>query len=206
MRIEHVLSVREPFAHLLVSGIKTIENRSVPFPKKFQLPMWVAIHSSLSTDWLQDAEMWADLNEFDAVRKSWIDEPETPQTDTDRNWSRSEIIGAVEILGSIPYGDTEFAADQAEVFAGFPPAENEEEIPRSDWASGDHCWIIGRAIRFRHPIVTLGALGVRSMPPALVDLVAKASETLLDDPVAPYGKSVIYQLPKLKAKELEIYR
>lgn len=203
MKIEHVLSVREPFAHLLVSGIKTIENRSVPFPKKFQLPMWVAIHSSLSLDDVQDPSTWDDLVEYPSAYNPWNVQNRPAG---ERIFSRSEIIGAVEILGSIPYGDKEFMADQAEVFAGFPPAENEDEIPRSDWASGDHCWIIGRAVRFRNPIVTLGALGVRSMPPDLIELVAKSAENLLTDPAESYGKSVIYQLPKVKEKELEIYR
>lgn len=207
--IDLILSVREPYAHLLVSGIKTIENRSTPFPAKHKLPVWVAIHASQSLDAFAEVDEIGLLVVSDQrINAAWnkpFDEEkykDVPVGKWPRIFGRSEIIGAVRVIGSVPYGEDEFIKDPKEVFAAYPDPDS-----YGDWAAGEHCWVLDKAIRFKYPIVTIGKLGVRVMPPdlkAIVNVVAR--DSVLSDPGDAYGKPIVHQLPKLPKPELELYQ
>ena len=204
--IDYMLSVREPFAHLLVTGIKKVENRSVAFPR--ELPLWVAIHTSQSDEGYADIEHITELmSRHPDIRRSW-DKPmdweslkDVPDHALPRMFGRSEIIGAVRFVASIPYGDEEFMKEPEEVFGQYGDAEQHAEF-----ACGPHCWIADKAVRFRHPVVTTGMLGVRPMAPALAALVKATSTVLLDDCADSYSRPVIHKLPKLPKRELMMYR
>jgi hypothetical protein len=195
MLIEHFMTVREPFAHLLVSGLKSLENRSTPFPKNIKLPVWVAVHASPDFSEFLYEETFDEICEID---------PEIfePIYDTDIGEGRrfhgcSEIIGAVEIVGSVPYSQADFESENPDSpFAKFPAPDSRWAIPHSEWAAGPHCWVINRAIRFAVPIVTLGVLGVRVMPSGLQALVEATSKKTLSGPTDFYRRSVVHTLPK----------
>lgn len=206
MDIKYMLSVREPFAHLLVSGIKPVENRSVAFPK--ELPAWVAIHTSQSDDGYADMEELIELmSRHPDIRRSW-DKPVdwdalkgVPDHALPRIFGRSEIIGAVRFVASVPYGDEEFLKEPEEFFADY-----DSPAMCGEFACGPHCWIADKAVRFKHPIVTTGKLGVRPMDPVLHALVNATAGELLEDCADAYGRPVVHKMPKLPARELLMYR
>ena len=201
MKIQHIMSVREPYAHLLAAGLKSIENRSINFPRNIPLPVWVAVHASPDTSWLDDTSWLEDVVGIDP--DIFYPIYDTQLEGKQRFHGFSEIIGAVEILGSVPYTEDDYHSENPDApFSGFPPPDSRWNIPRSDWAAGDHCWIVGQSMRFRRPIVALGNLGVRVMPPELQKMVAQSAQNLLTDPTGFYESPVVYNMPKgLTAKQ-----
>ncbi|MAT51465.1 MAG: hypothetical protein CMK32_09815 [Porticoccaceae bacterium] len=207
MQIETSVSVREPYAHLLVSGLKKVENRSIPFPSRYKLPTWVAVHASQSLEEFSDVEHLAMIaGDNPPIADAWgFDKPfpweeyeGVPDHLLPRIFGRSEIIGAIEVVATVPF---RMDSTVSETFAGFPDMENYEKF-----AVGEHCWIIGGSIRFKHPIVTLGHLGVRNMKSDVAAFVRETAKTLLTSPAEPYGRPVVHRLPSLPKRELLMYQ
>jgi hypothetical protein len=224
MKIIHSLSVQEPWAFLLTSGIKLQEIRSVPFPKNIELPTWVAIHAPLSHQ-LGDPELLWDICDLDASRNetfageltTMLDDPKWMESGN-RVFGESEIVGAVRFFGSFPGSVMDTDETISLVFdlltnrhdrcrRMFHPLAFHSSEP------GCHNWMVDDCVRFHRPIVCLGHLGVRKMPDLLAKLVNKEFRKCRPDGVdgaddslefsEPLGKQIVFQLPK-KAGVLKV--
>lgn len=140
-----VLSVTQPWAYLICSGIKDIENRTWKCPQKY-IGERVLIHASadkklnllaLTGEQYEDA-----CNKFD-----W---KETRSVD---RWDRSAIIGSVEIVGCEINHPSIWAEPSTGVLIGnkFYHKNGEEPI---------YNWVLANPICFDKPILNVkGKLG-----------------------------------------------
>lgn len=217
--LAHALSVREPWAWALTTGIKSVENRSWAFPaKRHPLPAWIAIHASLGWDgMLGQAEQLA--AEYPSINVAIRETARMGPTGR-AFFARSELIGAIQIVDCVAVPDLK--ADEPMPYDVGERVANAMDRPMScrmtpdikrlDWVAGDaFAWIVGDCYRFDRPIVCTGRLNVWAMPDALCVLAndelkrsAKAQRIGIEDRGAPFGRSVVYQLPKVSKKELAI--
>lgn len=51
-----IITIKQPFANLIVDGIKDVENRSWPFPSTLDLPTTIAVHAGARLDPKSSAE------------------------------------------------------------------------------------------------------------------------------------------------------
>jgi hypothetical protein len=91
------LSIKQPWAHLIIIGAKDVENRSRPtsFRGRF------AVHVSLKRADYDDVDIEViprDLRE--PVKRAW-----------ERNASAGRVIGTVELIDCIRYSDSIWAVD-----------------------------------------------------------------------------------------------
>jgi len=136
--IHKVLSVKQPWSYLVCSGIKDIENRTWKLPEKYR-DKWVLIHASadrksnlmaLTREQYNDA---CDKFEWNGAMKP-VDQ-----------WSRSAIIGSVEIVDC----RVNHQSIWAEYTRGWP----------SDPKVIYH-WVLANPILFEQPIIDVrGKLG-----------------------------------------------
>lgn len=89
------LSVKQPWAWLIVNGYKDVENRIWPLPKTFEVPQRIYIHASktwdiLSQDTIADVARRLLIN-YD-VAEDWLVNQLRPQ-------SRGVIVGEVLVVG-----------------------------------------------------------------------------------------------------------
>ena len=210
--LTHALSIREPYACLVASGWKNCEVRSVPFPRNRTLPVWIAIHSSLSRDDVSDTATMTDLScmsegIFDIWDSQyWEDHPRH------RLFSCSEIIGAMRVVASVK-GDqpTEDHLQTIRDAWGGRSDRCRTDIDPREWLADDGWnWIIDDVYRFHNPIVCKGFLNVWAMRPELAKVVnaqmRKAVRTGGLNRDEAYGKAIIYECPKgIDKKTRELY-
>lgn len=128
----YAVSIRQPFASLILAGVKRYEVRSW-HPTSAG---WLLLHASTNTG-LTAREVSADPHITKAIKKAGLD---------DRNaWIRGAIIGAVEYTG---YTN--------------PPVKQFTKIDAALCdADEDQClWKFGDRITFDTPIPCKGALGL----------------------------------------------
>lgn len=171
--IERALSVQQPWAWAITSGFKTIENRSWATSYRGR----VAIHASSNERWLTAAAYY-DLD--DALFS--VDPRIGEILDTDPNYldrgfvHLSCIVGTVEIIDCVDYYECSSYND-------YPPSPF--GIDHEEWASGDYCWMLAHAHRFRVPIPTSGKLNLWKLSPELRSAVERAETDILTDPKEP---------------------
>jgi hypothetical protein len=107
------LTVRQPWASLIVAGIKCVENRTWPCEHRGPL----LIHAAVTPDDIDEA-------------LGLLDGP----------FPLGAIIGQVRLLDVVRYS--------ARRFKGNP------------WAEGPWCWVLGGAVRLRHPVSCKGRLSL----------------------------------------------
>ena len=90
---ERCLSIRQPFAHLILMGIKTVENRS--WPAQYRGRLWIHAAKTL------DAKSWSDV--FDA--DDFTDLPALSSLPL------GSIIGAAEVWDCVELDDVPDGAD-----------------------------------------------------------------------------------------------
>lgn len=199
-KITHALSIREPFGYLITAGFKLAEIRSVPFPKKFVGPTWVAVHAAMSREELGDEDLSDYLVDLDEELGD-IMMDERWGTDGRRLFGYSEIIGAMRVNHSFVADDA--TEEQWDRWADAMHARSERcatGIEPNEFLDEQHNWIIDDVYRFQSPIVCIGRLGVWPLDRILSKLVnaemAKAIKTGGAKRSDPVGKPVIYQMPK----------
>ncbi len=185
------LTVREPFASLIVMGLKPIENRTLAFPKAMPLPSTIAIHAS--TD---DSTIGDDLVAVTA-------DPFVDDAFSNPNWKMhtlgqeylygGTIIGLVDVIACVCVSEmTEdeltHAIDDAYPWLLGP---KNPEARRSDWANGPYCLVLDNPRRFRTGVVCRGQLNYWTIPGDKLSLVSESMNSLLDNaqdlPAAPVG-------------------
>lgn len=144
--IHKALSVKQPWAYLICSGIKDIENRTWKLPEKYRGER-VLIHASadkklnllaLTGEQYEDA-----CNKFD-----W---KETRSVD---RWDRSAIIGSVEIVDCVINHPSIWAEPSNEVYKD-PQIYGDNKIDSAVWH-----WVLANPILFEKPILNVkGKLG-----------------------------------------------
>lgn len=159
--IERVLSVREPWASLIVHGHKAIENRSWPPPRNIRLPCRIAIHASSS---IPSAAAWRD---FDSDVASMVGK----SADEFRPLIRPGcIIGSVLVSG----------AYHPELSPSLDLTPDE-----SAWYEGEWGWRLCDARLYRQPIGPVsGKLNLWS-PAAIADDLAAAERDAVPMPFIP---------------------
>jgi hypothetical protein len=197
----------------MTCGFKTIENRSFKFPaKRHPMPTWIAIHASLSTRWLsEDRQILSEVH-------PQIDETIQGGDREHRYMGRSEIVGAVQVVGCVPIPDLNTCPwDVNTAFksrlAGFPRSPRRfDGIPMVDWCADGFAWVIGDCYRFRRPIVALGRLNVWPLGPELQQLVAEelkwsaANQIRWRDINHRFTeKPVVFEMPKISKRQQAIY-
>jgi len=159
--IRHVLSVREPWASLIVRGHKPIENRSWPPPRTLDLPCRIAIHASSS---VPEAEAWLDFD-YDVapmVGKS--------AEEFRRLIRPSRVIGSVLVTGAY---HPELSPT---------PDLTPDEAP---WYEGEWGWRLSDARLYRQPIGPVsGKLNLWS-PEEFADELAAAERDAVPMPFIP---------------------
>jgi hypothetical protein len=141
--IHKVLSVKQPLAYLICSGIKDIENRTWKLPEKYKNE-WVLIHASadkkLDLSVLTEEQMQEAYLELTGTRRF----PKLPV----KKWTRSAIIGAVKYSDCVINNPSIWAekTDNLDmVMFGFKKIYN---------------WVVSEAILFDKPILNVkGKLG-----------------------------------------------
>lgn len=90
-----VLSVAQPFAALIVAGIKPVENRSWATPYRGQ----ICVHASQSRRWLTaETRAWlADIADDDLKLADWLAD-HWPAGRSPKSLSISAIVGRVEVV------------------------------------------------------------------------------------------------------------
>lgn len=129
------LTLTQPWATLVVRGIKTVETRSWHFGYSDNLPMPLAIHSAKGQD--RDARDFADY----LVRAGVLETADLP---------RGAIVGTVEYFG--------WVHSYPETRAELAPSDLELEL--GDWSDGRILWQFRNAVEFAEPIPRRGSLGV----------------------------------------------
>lgn len=198
IRITKAITVREPWAWMLVTGQKMAEMRSRPFPSNIPLPIWVGVHASTGHDFHDDSVMDGILSLSDDM---WdiLDHPRFKDKEgKNRIFGDGEFIGAVKIVDSIYLTPTDGPIEEDGTgmsqetkdaihqigavyrrIADDPTSATGRQTERIDmttwFVEGRHHWIVGDAIRFADTVACRGALNVWNIPPKVADLVNRSA-------------------------------
>ena len=136
----------QPFAGVVVDGIKPIDNRS--WPTDYRGP--IAIHASSKFF----PGMVDELQRYGVAVAS----PER------KNWPTMAILGTVEIADCVFFNsrhDEPAIIDAAKAAGILSPRSKKVDIDKIlPWAHGRYCWIFRNPIKFREPIPALGKLNL----------------------------------------------
>ena len=127
------LSIRQPWAWLIVNGYKDVENRTWRLPKTFMVPQRIYVHAGLKQDY--------DAYDGDATHRrlgAWIQERITPEVSFD--WSTGQlvlgaIVGEVTVVGCVT---------------------SASELP---WFEGPYGFALRDPVAYEEPIQCKGRLG-----------------------------------------------
>jgi activating signal cointegrator 1 len=151
------LTICQPFAELILSGEKRIENRTWFTPHRGPL----LIHAGKNRDWL---EKYAD-----AVRTGCLPEPQTPLPD---DMPFGSIVGQVQLVACIKL---EQIGVQREVFdKRYNCFRRDTRWSGLGWmlkdphASGPWCWLLDKPVRF-DPVFYRGAHGLFDVPENVIE-------------------------------------
>lgn len=146
-----VLSVKEPWATLIVGGYKPIENRSWAPPKGLRLPCRIAIHASGKTP---SSDWWMDFaKEYGPVFGGGV-----PNT-LAKSIRPGCIVGSVLLTGVAKPGTGE----------GLTAAE-------LAWYDGEFGWRLTDVRRYRQPIPASGRLNLWEPDAVLAGKIAAAEQ------------------------------
>lgn len=121
------LSLWQPYADLVVAGIKTIETRTWPWP---YAPGWLAIHQAQGTDREAMSRLAVEIARAQGRR-----DPNGSESRRDQGEGR--VLGLVHVTGSRP----------------LLPAD---ETAACFYAPDRYAWPLEKALRFKEPIVMRG--------------------------------------------------
>lgn len=183
--IERALTICEPYAWLVSSGVKIIENRTWRPPADLPLPHRIAVHAGTSQryidpykgDGLDTAEFLMGLHpEIANVISDKEDGGKYEESDYQEGrrqlFTLGAIIGSVEIIGCVDFDPT--TQDPDDVFLPSRLPGLFPEIPPGMFAEGPHCWLLASAHRYRQPIYCPGRLNLWKLSPAQQAAVAAA--------------------------------
>ncbi len=203
--ILRALTVKEPFASLLVGGVKLIENRTWHIPKQYKTPMTIAIHSSLTNfEAANDLQFCYEHDPNGIIDQSLSDPNWNPGTPGKCYFYGGAIVGLVDIVGSFDvttFDDDDINLETQKIAEHYAANGIENASDYAEWSIGPICWIVTNARRFKQGIASPGALNLWKLSPAMQSQVVKHSQDLLSFPALPdipIGKKPSMQLNKVR--------
>jgi|GEM_PF-4790789 len=141
------LSVKQPYAQLLVLGLKRVETR----PRQTRHRGLLAIHATKAVPGTdiqnQFPEAWEAMQSYIADRPGWIDD--------NYHLTCGAVVGTVNLTACVPieklYG-TEYDTPQERAFG--------------DWSPGRFGWIVENPLAFDCPDPARGMLGLWNWTPS----------------------------------------
>lgn len=175
-RVTHCLSVRNPWASLIVIGLKGIENRSWTTHYRGR----IAIHASSKASEIEHYRGFIDdlplVDDDEAARQiaEFLDDrfdAEDPE-----NKIQSAVIGTAEIVAVHDAGAPDFNVAQ------LPEESPGYEMPPWQWASpagSRYLWVLANPVAFATPIRCHGKLNLWRLGDELERQVASETERTL---------------------------
>lgn len=130
------LTITQPWATLVILGVKHWETRGWPIPVELRRPTRIAIHAAKG--WMADDRQYAD--ELHARGLIPVPAAELP---------RGVVLGTVRLDGLA----------RTTTAVTFPDA-TELELELGDYSPGRYAWLLGDPQPFPEPIPAKGALGL----------------------------------------------
>lgn len=138
------LSVKQPYAYLICSGIKDIENRTWKLPEKMK-GQRVLIHASMDTE--LNFEALSKDQYADVCAKFKYDRTTLKAVD---RWDRGAIIGSVELVYCV-INHPSIWAEKSEI--------GQLDEPANEFGKPIYNWILANPVLFDEPIPCKGKLG-----------------------------------------------
>ena len=163
------LSVRQPWAWCIVSGFKSVENRT--WTTKYRGP--ILIHASSAAGEITD-DLEAKLaNIHPSVGKAITGE--TVADDDPGGYVLGAIIGQVNLVGIVEASSPK-TLRKACIAAGFGAWYDAQPIDPAKWFIGPVAWLVDSPVQFKDPVDCLGRVSL--FTPA-EDVLAEVSKRLL---------------------------
>lgn len=190
--ITRALTILDPLAYLIVSGFKSVENRTWAPRNRDGSPFRgrVAIHTSKSTKLFRDADLLDEIIDTDPLgRIADAMDDDRVREDGRHLFHLGHIIGSVEIVEaiSLPSGGIELDALR-EILRALPtPTGFAADIPEENWVQGGTMLILRNAKRYRRAIPAAGKLNMWYLTESHRRMVAAAETDTIpqDDPGCP---------------------
>jgi len=146
------ISVYQPFASLLVGGVKHTETRSWPIFWRGRLIV-VA-----SKKWSEDQMRFSAKN-ASSVEKAGFTIGKQRNDRALAGWSLplGAIVGTIDVIGCVPTAQVVFNGDRATMLDANDGRSAMASVPPADqwlgnFAPGRFAWILANAVRFKRPI------------------------------------------------------
>lgn len=166
---------------MICMGLKTVENKAVPFPGTLPLPCTLAVHASSNGESIaEDIDEMLDDDRFCDSFDSPDCKPCVPGHDY---FYRSTIIGLIDVVACFDATRSSDIESDLEQF-GFPN-DKYEDNSYHEWANGPYCLILKNPRRFRTGIMARGQLNYWKLTPEVQQLVIDHSSDLLEGNAMP---------------------
>lgn len=190
--ITRALTIFDPFAYLIVSSFKSIENRTWAPRNRDGTPFRgrVAIHTSKSTKLFRDADLLDEIIDTDPLgRIADAMDDDRIKEDGRHLFHLGHIIGSVEIVDAIilPRDGIELDALRGTLRTLPAPTGFAASIPEENWVQGGTLFVLRNAKRYRRAIPAAGKLNMWYLNGLQRRLVAAAENDTIpqDDPGYP---------------------
>lgn len=159
--IGRALSIRQPWADLILAGVKDVENRTWAIPSTVELPLRIGVHASQNYDNHSDPQAWH------ALGAAWSRGPTGVRHRIASEGRTGALLGYVNVIGCHRHGS-------CDLYAVTPI----ERSTCSRWAEpGDvwH-WTLTDPEPLPEPIPLNGSLGLWKMPTSAIEQPLDPSE------------------------------
>jgi len=137
------LSIRQPHADMIVSGVKWCENRT-----------WSTNHRGI---------LFIHASSWDAAeRAAWRAEGIDPAVELGLGCRTGAIVGFAAVIDCVPVEDLDAIQSRKFPKRLKPLADLLRDVPEESWdfVNGPFCWILGNPKPLAQPIVTKGKLNL----------------------------------------------
>jgi hypothetical protein len=177
------LTVREPYASLLVGGVKLCENRTWKVPSMYSLPMTIAIHSSVrNPNFIGDMEFCYDYDVKGLIASAFDNPDHELGVPGKCFFYGGAIVGLVDVIGCFAI---EESLSNEDVVAAYSELLGDDAERYMLWSDGPVCWLCANGRRFRRGITAGGVVNLWKLSPALQKQVIEHSEDLIEFPELP---------------------
>jgi activating signal cointegrator 1 len=141
---DKVLTIRQPWCDLILSGSKWCENRT--WPTKYRGPLWIHAASKVEED---EVRAWREEAGYDF------------RTESPFGMKTSAIVGRVDLVACVPVEDLDAFQAGRKVASLAELAEHLRALDEDTWkyVSGPMCWLIANPEACQ-PVTCNGKLGL----------------------------------------------
>jgi ASCH domain len=177
--ILRALTIDEPYASLIVGGIKTAENRGWKWHRTFPLPMTLAIHSSCNDRAIgpEFDELLQDDTVFEAFNNPNV-KPCQPGSDF---FYGGCIMGLVDVVGCVQIANR----SDDEILADLRPLVGDDADECLNWCSGPYSFILRNPRRFKTPVACKGFQLIWKLPTLVQQQCFQHAEDCIPFPEMP---------------------